>query len=132
LRQVIEPALARIGADVRVFANDVRVDPAGWRMTFLDDSANGHDKAARVRTARAAGKRTVYIGDGISDFEAALEADVRFAKEGRALERYCAERGIPCTSFARFDQIEHVLFETVAFSRPGPSSLDRSSAGPHG
>lgn len=131
LRQVIEPALARIGAHVPVFANDVAFDPAGWRLTFLDDSANGHDKAARVRAARAAGARTVYVGDGISDFEAALEADVRFAKEHRALERHCRERGIPCTSFARFDEIERALFSAASFSRPGPSSLDRCSAGPH-
>lgn len=126
-RQVIEPALARIGADVPVFANDVAFDPAGWRLTFLDESANGHDKAARVRSAREAGARTVYIGDGISDYEAALAADVRFAKKGRALERYCRERGVACTSFATFDEVERDMFHSKAFSRPGPSSLDRSA-----
>jgi HAD superfamily phosphoserine phosphatase-like hydrolase len=110
LRQVIEPALARIGADVPVFANDIVFDPNGWRMTFLDDSANGHDKAARVRAARDLGSRTVYIGDGISDFAAASEADERFAKAGRALERFCRERNLLCTSFTTFDQITSAMF----------------------
>ncbi len=73
-------------------------------MTFLDGSANGHDKAARVREAKARGARTVYVGDGMSDFEAALAADVRFAKKDRALEQYCRERGVACTSFASFDR----------------------------
>jgi 2-hydroxy-3-keto-5-methylthiopentenyl-1-phosphate phosphatase len=110
LRQIIGPALERAGVDVPVFANDVSFDPDGWTMTFIDDSANGHDKAARVREARASGARTVYIGDGVSDFEAALEADLRFAKTNRALERYCRERGVDCTSFAVFDEIERALF----------------------
>ena len=70
----------------------------------------GHDKAARVRAAREAGARTVYVGDGISDFEGALEADRRFAKKDRALDRYCRERGIACTPFASFDEIREALF----------------------
>ena len=110
LRQIIVPALERAGVDVPVFANDVDFDPGGWTKTFLDGSDNGHDKAARVRAARARGARTVYAGDGVSDFEAALEADRRYAKKGRDLERYCRERGIACTSFASFDEIERALF----------------------
>ncbi len=110
IRQIIGPALERAGVDVTVFANDVYFEPDGWRMTFLDDSANGHDKAARVREARAAGARTVYVGDGISDFEAALAADVRFAKTNRALEQYCRERGVAFTPFATFAEVERALF----------------------
>lgn len=110
LRQLIGPALERAGVDVPVFANDVVFDEGGWKLEFIDDSANGHDKAARVRAARAEGARTVYVGDGLSDFEAAVEADVRFAKANRALERYCRERGIACTSFASFAEIERALF----------------------
>jgi 2-hydroxy-3-keto-5-methylthiopentenyl-1-phosphate phosphatase len=70
----------------------------------------GHDKAARVRAARDAGARTVYVGDGISDFAGALEAEQRFAKKDRALERYCRERGVSCTSFSSFDEISLALF----------------------
>jgi HAD superfamily phosphoserine phosphatase-like hydrolase len=112
IRQVIAAALERAGIDVPVFANEVDFDPAGWRMTFIDDSMMGHDKAARVRAARDAGARTVYVGDGISDFEGALAADVRFAKKDRALERYCRERGVACTPFASFDEISVALFSS--------------------
>ncbi len=110
IRQIIGPALERAGVDVPVFANDVDFHHEGWRMTFIDESANGHDKAARVREARSNGTRTVYVGDGVSDFEAALAADVRFAKKDRALEQYCRERGIEVTSFTTFDEIERALF----------------------
>jgi 2-hydroxy-3-keto-5-methylthiopentenyl-1-phosphate phosphatase len=110
IRQVIGPALERAGVDVPVFANDVDFDPGGWTMSFIDDSVMGHDKAARVRAARASGARTIYVGDGISDFEGAHEADVVFAKHGRALERYCRDRGVACTPFASFDQIQAALW----------------------
>ena len=110
VRQVIGPALERAGIDVPVYANDVDFHPDGWRMTFIDESANGHDKAARVAAARDAGARTVYVGDGVSDYEAALAADVRFAKQGRALEGYLAARGIAFTPFASFAEIARALF----------------------
>jgi 2,3-diketo-5-methylthio-1-phosphopentane phosphatase len=107
---VIHDALERAGVDVEVIANDVDFAAAGWTMTFVDRSDNGHDKAAHVRAARDRGDRTVYIGDGISDFAAALEADERFAKAGRALEAYCRERGVACVPFTSFDEIRRRLF----------------------
>lgn len=107
---VIHDALARNGIEIDVLANDVDFSPDGWTMTFIDTTDNGHDKAAHVRAARARGSRTIYVGDGISDFAAALEADERFAKAGRALEAYCRERGIAYAAFASFSEIERALF----------------------
>jgi 2,3-diketo-5-methylthio-1-phosphopentane phosphatase len=107
---VIHDALARAGIEVEVIANDVDFHPAGWTMSFVDPSDNGHDKAVHVRAARASGAHTVYVGDGISDFEAALAADERFAKKGRALEAYCRARGVECVPFESFSEIERRLF----------------------
>lgn len=109
IRSVIHEALARAGVDVDVLANDVDFSEAGWTIAFLDDSENGHDKAAHVRAARTAGLRTVFIGDGISDYEAALVADRRFAKEGRRLLDYCRSRGIACTPFRSFADVDALL-----------------------
>ncbi len=106
---VIHDALARAGVEVDVLANDVDFAPTGWTMSFVDPSDNGHDKAAHVRAARARGSRTVYAGDGVSDFEAALAADVRFAKAGRALEGYCRERGAAYTPFTSFREVQTAL-----------------------
>ena len=107
---VIHDALERAGVDVDVLANDVDFSPAGWTMSFVDASDNGHNKAAHVIAARRRGSRTVYIGDGISDFAAALEAGERYAKAGRALEAYCAEMHVPCESFTSFKEIRERLF----------------------
>jgi HAD superfamily phosphoserine phosphatase-like hydrolase len=107
---VIHDALARAGVEVDVLANDADFAPGGWTLTFVDASDNGHDKAAHVRAAKAAGRETIFVGDGISDFAAAAVADRRFAKAGRALEAYCRERAIPCASFTSFDEVRAALF----------------------
>lgn len=110
IRTIIHDALARAGVEIEVLANDVDFAEEGWTIAFIDDSENGHDKAAHVHAARAAGRRTVYIGDGLSDYEAALAADVRFAKAGRKLEAYCRTREVACTPFTSFAEIGAVLF----------------------
>ena len=107
---IIRATLARAGVDVPVYANEVDFGANGWSIAFIDGSDNGHDKAAAVRRARSAGHATVYIGDGVSDFDAAGEADRCFAKAGRALEAYCRTQGIACTPFHSFAEIEAALF----------------------
>lgn len=110
VQPLIDRAFARNGlARVPVVANGIDASEHGWRFLFRDASDNGHDKAAAVREARAAGKHTIYIGDGPSDFDAAVTADERFAKVGRGLERYLAEQAIPFVRFSRFTEIEATI-----------------------
>lgn len=106
---LIERALARGGIDVPVLANEVTASADGWVMHFRDDSENGHDKAAAVRAA-AAGGTVAYVGDGYSDYDGALEAQVRFAKRGRSLERFLRARHVPFTPFTSFAEVEKALF----------------------
>jgi 2-hydroxy-3-keto-5-methylthiopentenyl-1-phosphate phosphatase len=110
VERIIAERLAEVGVrDVAIVANGLVADPAGWRLVFRDDVPNGTDKAALIRSAAATGARTVLVGDGRSDFDAALAADVRFAKRGAPLERYLRERDIPCESFANFREIAERL-----------------------
>ena len=113
VRSIIESTLARAGVDVSIFANDVDFGADGWTMHFIDESTNGHDKAARVRAARTAGAQTVYIGDGISDFAAAHEADRCFAKANSSLERYCRSQGIAVTPFTSFGELTAAMFPST-------------------
>jgi len=108
---LIARALERNGlGHVPVLANDVSTGADGWVLHFRDDSLNGHDKAAAVREAAAHGK-VAYIGDGYSDYEAALAAELRFAKKGRSLERYLRDCGVAFTSFSSFAEVEPALFD---------------------
>lgn len=111
LGPLIERALARNGLEhVPLIANTAIAHPGGWRMQFVDESENGHDKAVAVRAARAAGEYVVFIGDGISDFTASMVADRVFAKAGRSLERYLRKLGREFSVFASFAEIETALF----------------------
>jgi 2-hydroxy-3-keto-5-methylthiopentenyl-1-phosphate phosphatase len=55
--------------------------------------------------ARGSGRPTVFIGDGASDRCAIGRADRIFAVRGSLLERACAERGVLCEPFERFDEV---------------------------
>jgi len=104
---LIRYALARNGlSHVTLVANEVDVTPGGWQIRFEGDSANGTDKLALVRAARERDERTVYVGDGWSDIEAAVASDVIFAKGGRSLERHLRSIGLPFHRFDRFEQID--------------------------
>ena len=111
VQQLIERAFARHNLEhVAIFANGIEPLPSGWKFRFRDGSDNGHDKAKAVRESRDAGIRTIYCGDGPSDYTAALAADVRFAKRGLALERFLREEGLPFTPFDTFADVEAALF----------------------
>lgn len=107
IQPLIERALAREDlGDVPVVANDVVPSSDGWEMVFRDDSDNGHDKASAVRALQAQGYRVIFAGDSHSDFDAALAADVRYAKRGDPLERFLKQRDAiykPFTTFAEID-----------------------------
>lgn len=114
LEPIVRGRLADIGLDdLPVIANGVDPDPTGWRVRFRDPVDNGTDKAAIVSAAATRGAATVFIGDGRSDFGAALVADRRFAKRGLALERYLRAKGKPFESFASFADIEVALTSVI-------------------
>jgi HAD superfamily phosphoserine phosphatase-like hydrolase len=91
--------------DLLIVANEVDPRPEGWVLQFRDPVSNGTDKAAIVRAASAEGRRTVFIGDGRSDYDAAREADVRFAKRGLPLEAYLTERALPFDAYDTFGDV---------------------------
>jgi 2-hydroxy-3-keto-5-methylthiopentenyl-1-phosphate phosphatase len=105
--ELIARGLQRHGlSDVPVIANSVVRDAQGrWVMRFRDPVPNGTDKAALVRAARERGARTIFIGDGRSDFEAALQADVRFAKRGAGLARFLEQKKVAFSTFSSFHEI---------------------------
>jgi 2-hydroxy-3-keto-5-methylthiopentenyl-1-phosphate phosphatase len=106
IEPLIRRALARHGLEhLHLVANPVTIRPNGWRIDFRDESDNGTDKAGLVEAARARGAATVYIGDGRSDYDAALAADRRFAKHGRNLEGFLRREGVAFEPFSSFSEI---------------------------
>jgi 2,3-diketo-5-methylthio-1-phosphopentane phosphatase len=90
-------------------------EAGGWRIVFRDESHFGHDKSLEIRpyASLPAGVRPTlfYAGDGVSDFSAAKETDLLFAKKGHGasfLSPYRQSLYSPlaqppsCPSFSRF------------------------------
>ena len=99
-------------AGVEVLANALR--PGTWEVVFRDESDHGHDKSVAIKVARDAGRRTVFIGDGISDWAPAEVADEVFAKRGRSLVEHCRRRGIACVEYESLaDVLEHLEARVV-------------------
>ena len=112
IEQIIREYLGTVGLtglDIR--ANRIRVENRRWRVAYFDETPFGNDKAAAVREAAAQGFRTVFIGDGISDFPVASVADILFAKRGNRLEEHCLSQGIAFHPFDDFDEIGNRLLE---------------------
>jgi HAD superfamily phosphoserine phosphatase-like hydrolase len=111
IEPIVRGRLAEAGlGTLPIFANAVDADPAGWRITFRDGNGNGTDKVAIVRGVQSAGRRAAFIGDGRSDYAAALAADRRFAKRGLNLERYLRDEGVDFTPISTFAEIDLAEF----------------------
>jgi 2-hydroxy-3-keto-5-methylthiopentenyl-1-phosphate phosphatase len=108
---LIRRMLARHGLpSVPLIANDCVRAAGGWRMVFRDDTPCGNAKAPYVIAARGKGFRTALIGDDESDFEAATEANLRFAKRNSVLEEFLVEHKLRHETFDVFADIEELLF----------------------
>ncbi|KAI8056857.1 HAD-like domain-containing protein [Syncephalis plumigaleata] len=112
-------------ADITIIANQASISKDGWRFFFHDESDHGHDKAASIRKAREAARArgdpfyAIFLGDGVSDLSAALEADLLLARRGKDLEAYCIRENISHEAFDTFqstiDAI-HRLKKSQSFS----------------
>jgi 2-hydroxy-3-keto-5-methylthiopentenyl-1-phosphate phosphatase len=91
--ELIEPVLAREAVSVRVVANSVDPDPAGWRAVFPSAEPCPVCGEACKRAAVAHLPRFAYVGDGISDRCVSLAAERVYARDG--LARYLDGLGVP-------------------------------------
>jgi 2-hydroxy-3-keto-5-methylthiopentenyl-1-phosphate phosphatase len=104
--ELIEPLLARDGIDVPVRANRVVAEPDGWRVTWRDEAPCDECGDSCKRGSLPTGE-VVYVGDGYSDYCAALAANRVFARDG--LARYLEERGVPYEPFVGFPELGRTL-----------------------
>ena len=105
--ELIDPLLERDGIQVRVIANNVTGDPAGWRTDFAD--------LAPCEVCGEACKRVVlgdldgfaFAGDGVSDRCVSLAASRLFARDG--LAAWLDAQGVAYEPFADFYELEAAL-----------------------
>jgi 2-hydroxy-3-keto-5-methylthiopentenyl-1-phosphate phosphatase len=88
-----------------------------YNFTYPGEPHRGNSKGLVVSQFREQGYRVLYVGDGRSDFEAAVEADQVFAHSVLAEE--CQRQGIPFRPFRDFGDVLSVLQEEDADGRSG-------------
>ena len=109
----IEPVLKELGLlDVERHSGQAHVTPEGILVDYIDPSgvnvAAGF-KLSWLRELKKRGRPIVYLGDGLSDIEAAREADYVMAR-GSLLEHFRAN-ALPYFSFETFYDVKGYVEE---------------------
>lgn len=111
----IRHILARHGlGDVEVRANRAHFTGGALEPRFgLPDGEGcgscGNCKGWHVRRHRAAGRRVIFVGDGLSDRCGASEADLVFARAGDDLAAWCAREGVACVTWGTLAEVAAAL-----------------------
>jgi 2-hydroxy-3-keto-5-methylthiopentenyl-1-phosphate phosphatase len=109
--ETIRPILAREGVDLEVVANRVDARPDGWRVLWRDEEPCSECGDFCKRRALPVAPY-VYVGDGWSDYCAALLADRVFARDG--LADYLDELG---AEYQRFADLRDVVVPSTVRRR---------------
>ena len=110
----ISALLERDGfADVPIYAVDTGFQNGNihyhYNHAYPGRENQGNSKALIVERYQREGHYVIFAGDGVSDQEASLQADMVFAH--RSLARFCEEQGIGYHPFQDFKQILLTLRE---------------------
>jgi len=114
---LIRPILDANGLDVTVCAHRVRFAPDGMRVEFRGRAVCGvcGEPCKRGEVSDlAAGRRTAYVGDGLSDQCAAAAADVRFARDG--LARHLQRAGLAYAPYEDLHDVRRGLAERLGLN----------------
>jgi 2,3-diketo-5-methylthio-1-phosphopentane phosphatase len=88
--------------DMTIYANEIAFEANEFRISFPwyspETPLRGTSKVAIMRRYKARGAKVVFIGDGLTDIEAAPLADLVYAKDG--LLAHCRREGIPALAFS--------------------------------
>ncbi len=119
---------------VPVYAVNTRFSPNGisyeYRYAYSGRQDLGNSKGAVVDKFQEQGHYVIYIGDGMSDFEAAEKADLVFAH--RTLAEECTRAGIPFRPFADFQDVLSALREIAHNETTIPQARTPKAAGADG
>jgi 2-hydroxy-3-keto-5-methylthiopentenyl-1-phosphate phosphatase len=87
--------------------------PEGYVLTFpeLFDRDSVNFKHDLVRYHRRRGSKVFYIGDGLGDYPAAKEADVRFAVKGSRLAHECRKGNLQHKEITDFQEVIEAVDE---------------------
>ena len=88
-----------------IYANDFSLAADGkWKVELHAPGASVDKRAVVARHVKP-GHKTIYVGDGLSDFKVMGQVDYLFCKEGSLLHEKCVAEGCPHLPFADFASV---------------------------
>jgi 2-hydroxy-3-keto-5-methylthiopentenyl-1-phosphate phosphatase len=104
---------------VRVYSATSRITSDGIELSFpeLVDCTSLDFKEDLVKQYNKQGFRTIYVGDGLSDFNAVRRADFLFVVKESKLAELCKRENIPHHEITDFQEVTKSLKDA-----PSPSS----------
>lgn len=112
----INPIMAQLGLyDLDVFSAATRFTPDGIEVTYTGPSGAALTqgfKETYVRHFHSAGDTVIYIGDGLSDVEPAIEADYVLARS--TLGQHFKARHLPHFDFDTFVDVRNRVHEIMS------------------
>ena len=109
---VIKRKLEGMDGGLKIISPETKSTPNGLRVTFPQIDGQGADfKAKLLNNAKAKGESVYYIGDGESDFSAALEANFVYAVKDSRLASFCRQKNLAFKEFKDFAEIVSNLKE---------------------
>ena len=98
---------------IKVFSNHAEFVKGKYEFSYPNESRNcvnnlGTCKCNVLNNMKKLYEKTVYVGDGVSDYCVADKADILFAKT--SLIDYCEQNGIKYIGYNTFEDIKNSLF----------------------
>jgi 2-hydroxy-3-keto-5-methylthiopentenyl-1-phosphate phosphatase len=95
---------------VEIYAPKTEYTGLSYKVSFpkFFDETSINFKHDLVKYHRKRGNRVIYIGDGLGDFPATKEADLRFVIKGSKLAEACRKGNITCSEVTDFQLIDEV------------------------
>ena len=97
--------------NLSIYANHIEFTEGGYHITHPwfnpKTPMRGISKSAIIQKFQLEGYRVIFIGDGLTDTDAAKATDILFAKE--ALFEYCIAHSILSTEYSELAEVVEII-----------------------
>ena len=92
--------------DELIFGNDVRInDKNKWSVEFYNKDNSSISKKDCIQKLNKSNHKTIFIGDGLSDFKVINNVDYLFCKKDSLLHLKCIDENHSHIVFSDFDEV---------------------------
>lgn len=93
-----------------IYANDIKVNSLGtWDIVLFNELDKKTINKNSIINQLKSSNKTIFIGDGLSDFTVMGNVDILFAKKNSLLHKKCIKENCPHIMFENFSDIKKII-----------------------